>query len=218
MNNLQIFNFEGNEVEVFDYNGEILFNPKDVGKCLDLSDVTVRRHIQSMNKNQVIKLTNGNISDVGLTNFRKLNNAGENFLKEAGVYKIIQCCTTKTEQFKEGFINSLTVKGLLKDNYRILISRPETEFLDQLEESLKPFDLTGIRQYKVLNYRVDFYIPNLNIAVEYDENDHKGYSYEKQEGRQSEIEKELNCRFIRVSDNQSNDYNIGFVIKNIFNL
>lgn len=89
MRELQVFNFEGNEVEIFEYKGEILFNPKDVAKCLDISKSTTRDHIRRFNKNQVIKLTNKNILDVGLTNFRKLNNAGENFLKEAGVYKLI---------------------------------------------------------------------------------------------------------------------------------
>lgn len=39
-----------------------------------------------MNKKQVIKVKN---SDVGLTDFRKLNNAGENFLTESGVYKLV---------------------------------------------------------------------------------------------------------------------------------
>lgn len=36
-------------------------------------------------KKQVIKVKN---SDVGLTNFRKLNNAGENFLTESGLFNI----------------------------------------------------------------------------------------------------------------------------------
>lgn len=85
----ELFVFDGNEVEIFNYDGEILFNPKDVGKCLDISGSTIRDHIRRFNENQVIKLTNKNISEVGLTNFRKLNNAGENFLKEAGVYKLI---------------------------------------------------------------------------------------------------------------------------------
>ena len=44
-------------------------------------------------------------------------------------------------------------------------------------------------QYKVLNYRIDFFMPYFNIAIEYDENNHKNYTYEQQEGRQKEIEK-----------------------------
>ncbi len=36
MNNLMIF--EGHEVEIFELNGQVLFNPKHVGKCLELTD------------------------------------------------------------------------------------------------------------------------------------------------------------------------------------
>ena len=53
MNELQLFNFEGNNVEVFEYAGEILFNPKDVGKCLDMAESTIKDHARKMNKNQI---------------------------------------------------------------------------------------------------------------------------------------------------------------------
>ena len=57
--------------------------------------------------------------------------------------------------------------------------------------------------------------PNLNIAIEYDENDHNAYTYEQHEGRQKEIEKELGCKFIRVTDKNSDEYSIGFVLKEL---
>lgn len=78
MNDLMIF--EGNEVEVFEYNGNVLFNPYHVGKCLDLTDSAVRMAISKMNENQVIKLTASNVKDI---DFRKLHNTGENFLEKA---------------------------------------------------------------------------------------------------------------------------------------
>lgn len=81
-----LIRFEGKNVEVFEYEGKVLFNPRDVAECLALSDITARRHIQEMNEKQVIKLAN---SDVQNMNIRKLNNAGENFLTESGVYKLI---------------------------------------------------------------------------------------------------------------------------------
>lgn len=83
---------------------------------------------------------------------------------------------------------------------------------------MKPFDIKGQRQYRVLKYRIDYYIPSLQIAIEYDENNHSYYSYDSEEGRQKEIENELGCRFIRVSNDKSHSYNIGLVIKNIFSL
>lgn len=84
MNNLMIF--EGKNVEVFEYEGQVLFNPRHVGECLDIADVTVRRHLQEFNNKQLVKLTNSNVQDM---NFRKLHNTGENFLTESGVYKLI---------------------------------------------------------------------------------------------------------------------------------
>ncbi|EQJ84737.1 BRO family, N-terminal domain protein [Clostridioides difficile P48] len=78
--------FEGKEVEVFEFEGEILFNPYDCGTCLELTESGVKTALSKMNDKQVIKLTN---SKVAKYNFRKLHNTGENFLTESGVYKLI---------------------------------------------------------------------------------------------------------------------------------
>lgn len=48
MDNVRIF--EGNEVEVFELNEQIIFNPRDVGKCLEISTNGVRKAITRMNK------------------------------------------------------------------------------------------------------------------------------------------------------------------------
>lgn len=100
------------------------------------------------------------------------------------------------------------------------LNRKEIEFGDCLKEALKPFNLEMKTQLSVCDnkYRIDFYIPSLNIAIEYDENGHKNYSYEEHEGRQKEIENELGCRFIRVTDTNSHSFNVGQVIKEIFNI
>ena len=73
----ELMDFEGNKVEVFDFNGEILFNPYHVGKCLDLTDSAVRMAISKMNENQVIKLTASNVKDI---DFRKLHNTVKIYL------------------------------------------------------------------------------------------------------------------------------------------
>lgn len=84
MNNLMIF--EGHEVEVFEVDGVVLFNPYHVGECLEISPEGVRKAITRMTDKQVVKLKN---SDVANRHIRKLNNAGENFLTESGVYKLV---------------------------------------------------------------------------------------------------------------------------------
>lgn len=76
--------FEGHEVEVLEVEGQVLFNPKHVAECLEIADVN--SSIRNFNEKQVVKLTN---SDVHNLHIRKLNNAGENFLTESGVYKLV---------------------------------------------------------------------------------------------------------------------------------
>jgi len=82
MENLMMF--EGNEVEVLEFNGKILFNPKHVAEILGIKEI--RSVIRNFNDKQVVKIKN---SDVHSTHIRKLNNAGENFLTESGVYKLM---------------------------------------------------------------------------------------------------------------------------------
>ena len=81
-NNLMVF--EGHNVEIFEWEGKVLFNSKHVAECLDIKNIN--DNIRNMNEKQVIKLTN---SKIGKTDFRKLHNTGENFLTESGVYKLI---------------------------------------------------------------------------------------------------------------------------------
>lgn len=84
MNELMIF--EGNEVEVFELNGQVLFNPYHVGECLELAESSVRNYLAKMNNKQAVRVKN---SDVLNMDIRKLNNAGEKFLTESGVYKLV---------------------------------------------------------------------------------------------------------------------------------
>lgn len=123
MNNL--FNFKGNEVEIFEYKGEILFNPRDIAKCIGLSEVTIRRHIQNMNENQVIKLINSNVQNM---NFRKLHNTGEVFLKEPGLYKLIfKSHKPEAEEFQDWVTDS--VLPTLRQTGGYVIEDREEEFV-----------------------------------------------------------------------------------------
>ncbi len=84
MNNLM--KFENQKVEVFEFNGKVLFNPYDVGRCLEIAQDSVRYHTSKMNDNQRIKLTK---STVGLTHNLDIPTSGRVYLTESGVYKLI---------------------------------------------------------------------------------------------------------------------------------
>ena len=78
--------FENKEVEVFEFEGKVLFNPKHVGECLELEKSSVRNYLSKMTTDQVVVIKNSDLHDM---HFRKLNNRGEKFLTESGVYKLI---------------------------------------------------------------------------------------------------------------------------------
>ena len=78
--------FENKEVEVFEFEGKVLFNPYHVGECLELEKSSVRNYLSKMTTNQAILLKNSNVLNKDI---RKLHNTGEKFLTESGVYKLI---------------------------------------------------------------------------------------------------------------------------------
>lgn len=97
MDNLQIF--EGHRVEVFELDGQVLFNPYHVGECLELVESSVRNYLAKMNEKQAIKVKNSDVQDKDI---RKLNNAGEKFLTESGVYKLVfKSHKPKAEKFTD---------------------------------------------------------------------------------------------------------------------
>lgn len=97
-------------------------------------------------------------------------------------------------------------------------SRKEIEFGEELKDFFCAWEINVRTQYSVGKYRVDFYIPALNLVIEYDENEHKRYDEDKERERSLFISKTLGCDIIRVSDKNSNSYNIGEIAKEVFSL
>ena len=96
--------FEGIELEVLtkedvniDINGEVLFNGKQVAEILE--DAESSKPLRNIRENQKIKIKN---LDVLCKHFRKLNNAGETFITENGVMRLIlNSKMPKAEQFED---------------------------------------------------------------------------------------------------------------------
>lgn len=149
-------------------------------------------------------------------NYKELGQRGGYLVNESGLYQLIAKSKTITNKQKEDIINFFKNFGMLNDV--TLHSRKEIEFIDKLERALTAFNVSGKKQHRVLDYKIDYYIPSLNVAIEYDENGHKNYTYEAHELRQELIEKELGCRFIRVTDKKNDEFNVGLVIKELFNI
>ena len=75
--------------------------------------------------------------------------------------------------------NALSILDI-KYTYSAINPRFEFKFESLLREFFPSEKI--LTQYKILNYRIDFFLPDLQMIIEYDEEQHK-YSKEKDENR-----------------------------------
>ena len=126
MNNIMIF--ENKQVEVFELNGQILFNPKHVADCLSIKNIN--DNISKMNEKQVVKLTN---SKIGIADFRKLHNTGENFLTESGVYKLIFKSRKEEAERFQNWVTDEVLPTLRKTGSYIVQPKTPIQNLEELK-------------------------------------------------------------------------------------
>lgn len=72
-------------------------------------------------------------------------------------------------------------------------------------------------QHTVLQYRIDLYFPDYNLAIECDENNHNDRNPAEERRRQRRITKKLKCQWLRF-DPDSDDFSIFNVINQIFTI
>lgn len=190
------------KVRVITKDGEILFCASDIAEILGDRDA--------------LNLTRGLDDDYITKNIINTNGGNQNmlFISKEGLHQVLSKSRKLNIDKKKQIYKWLTDEKFIDT---ITSSCKEEEFINKLIEVLKPLGLKSFKkQFKISKYRIDLYLPELNIAIEYDENNHKGYTYEQQEGRQKEIEENLGCKFIRITDNKTDEHNIGYVINKMF--
>lgn len=114
-----------------------------------------------------------------------------------------------------GNLSSVQKNELFKQlGVDVAVSRKEIEFLQLLGDVITPLGLTLERQYIVDGYRLDGYIPEVRLAIEYDEGHHKR-QIGKDKERELAIQREIGCTFVRVSGDERDSVNVGYVIHSI---
>lgn len=88
-----------------------------------------------------------------------------------------------------------------------------TETLIQLSNKIPSIEI--IMEYSVKPYRVDAYLPQHNIAIEIDENDHAFYDKEKEIERSRFITQQLRCSWIRVDNQLSQQETVCSLLKQL---
>jgi len=99
----------------------------------------------------------------------------------------------RSEKLRTARLKQFEVNGKCQN-----IGKNEKEILDNLEIL---FGYKIERQYFIKGYSLDGYIPNLNIAIEIDEKNHRNMKSIIHDNKKEHIiKKELNCLFIRIKD------------------
>ena len=181
---LTTFNFNGADVRTVTLpNGEPGFVGKDVASRLGYADPTtaIRAHC----KGSVIRypiLTAGGVQEVRV-------------LTTEDVAALVAGSTLPgAKDFAAALMEEMGVPCVV-----IRDARDEIKFGEEIVERLFS-GYTIIRQFPVFGgkYRIDWYIPELRLAVEFDEEHHTTPANSAADAaRQAEIESALNCRFLR---------------------
>ena len=142
------------------------------------------------------------------------NNKHINLFTATGYLKII-----KTFQIKHNYkkIQKMYEKLDGKDNINLYITNipKEIYFKESLFEAFKILKIKIIHQFQIDVYRVDFYIPEYNIVIEYDEEHHRN-NYFKDKLREKIIKEKLNCIFIRCNAQHYDIKNIMKILNHLF--
>jgi very-short-patch-repair endonuclease len=135
-----------------------------------------------------------------------------NIISESGALKII----AKSRKLS-GAKKELLIKALgLKTDTLVLKSNKEAEFGEMLIDTLSTFkpELQIVTQYVVSDYQLDFYIPEANLVIEFDETAHK---YRKQQDivRENKLKAVLDCKIIRVNEDDNLSKAIGNILREV---
>ena len=228
---VKIVDWNGNKLHCIEWkvNGEIewCFFGKEVVQVLgyDVSKNSYTKYVKRFcDQDETIKVKFKELQDYpnkSSFNLLEISRKGEILVTKQGVIKLVNYSQILSKEEKI----ELLLKMEVSKDMIVVRSRKEIDFINKLEECLKiSFSLgsedelskhfLGIKQYKVLDYKIDYYIPCIKLAIEYDEDNHNGYTYEQQELRQKRIEKELGCRFMRVDD-KNDEINLALVFARV---
>lgn len=147
------------------------------------------------------------------SSFKKIN---INLIQEEDILRLIQKSKVKSLEDKTDFSNWLISHNLISDSI-ILETRKEIEFLSTLEKILKPMNYSLQQQLVDGAYKLDGYISELDLVIEYDENGHKHYDQAKERIREDYIRNKYK-HLIRVTDKTDLHTNIGIVMNKIIEI
>ena len=137
-------------------------------------------------------------------------------LCESGLYQMILRSQKLSKDEKEKIVESFQKKGFLM-KIHIPNSRKEIEFKAVLEQFCDALNIIVHHQKSESNYRMDFYLPDIDLVIEYDENCHRDYDQQQERQRENTIRSNTKCDILRLSDEYHHAFNLGKITEFLMN-
>jgi hypothetical protein len=194
------------------------WSANDGFQCYDLTNICSAIKIKRTRSSSVCFTADEKVSDdernkYNITTCRnyKNNQRVDNrkiLITERGLKRLL--CSSRSPESKE------FAKFIGIDVYSYKYFQKETEFISAIIDAFPGEDF--LLQYipEGTNYRIDAYMPDYDLAIECDENDHN-WKQEEDAQCQGEITDLLNCSWVRFSTDDPN-FNIFKTIGEIYAL
>lgn len=198
--------FDGKSIEIIEgENGEPLFELYGVGQAMGYeSTAKGKLYPRKTRINKIVKN-----AEIVITNIDN-----KIYINIDGVRKLITLSNTVN---KQSFINWLQDNNYVSYKEVFVYERKETIFLNTLDKILLPMGYTLKQQVIDNDYRLDGYIEELDLVIEYDENGHSSYDLEKEDIRETYIKSKYK-HLIRLTDGKDLYTNIGLVMNKIMEI
>lgn len=186
----------------------IYFYGKDVEKILELKCITDILNNPETNYKINIHYKIFIRDEINVTSpNNKKSNKQTIYLTGLGLIKFLQSTRKNVPIYFINWLNDLL--GIQFTHIKFLT--PETDTIYSIQKSIYT---DSIPQFTVDKYRIDLYLPEYNIAIECDENNHNGRYMYYEKDRENYIKEKLKCSFIRY-DPYAKDFDIFKVIEKI---
>lgn len=216
-----IINMNNSKIYIREYNRKKVITAWDIATIHNKEprhiNVILKYNIKNFNKgNDYFKINKKEF----LETFKDFKNMIPNNIKyinlftATGYLKIV-----KSFQIRHDYEKLKKIYKLLngKENINMYTSNIPNElyFKESLFEAFKSLNIKVIHQFQIDIYRVDFYIPEYNVVIEYDEEYHKS-TYYQDILRENKIKEKINCSFIRCNAKDKDIKNIMKILNHIF--
>jgi very-short-patch-repair endonuclease len=206
MKTIKIVLEDGHELNLVSHNNNLWVNQKEIAILLDKGTPCISKHIK--------EIANGvSVNKINLPSKASDNKTYNVLFYDLELFFNVAVKVRNPDIVKKVINKIKDIDKLHPINFKF--PTKEYHFKELLEKSLKGI-CDFIHQYKLGEYMIDFYFPNIKLAVEYDENNHRWYKNE--DVRETKIKNsDLVNRIIRVEEGEELE-GLNTILKYIFKM